>query len=709
MDAVLAEATIHQRRQALHRITKGLGLQDAYDTTLNRIRQQGGSKSRLGMDALMWISHCERPLRSQDLCHALGVELGAEDFSIHNVPSIRTVLGYTLGLAIIDEKESTLRLLHFTLQEYLAQNPTLFVTAHSMMAEICLTYLNSRSIRALRLNLDPHGRYSIRFLRSSGPDDALRETPFLEYATCFWGDHATSGVTEPVKSLALRLLDGYENHVSAAVLWGKRISKGYWYDGVQGITGLHCIAFFGIVEIASTMLGRKGWQVNGRDSKSRTPLMWAVEYENIRMVELFLEQEDIEPDTVIKDGRTVFSFAAELGNEDAVKLLLGRRDINPNSKDKNCRTPLSFAAERGQEGVVNLLLERGDVDPNSSDHNGRTPFSFAAQRFRELNSFQDFFSLPPRYEGVMKQLLEQGGDPNSPDSNGRTLLSFAAGKGGEGLVKLLLGRGDVDPNSSDSSGRTPLSFAAEYGQETVVRLLLELGDVDPNLSDNTGRTPLSFAAEYGQEDVVKLLLGRGDVDPNSSDNNGQTPLSRATKWGQEGVLKLLLERRDANPDSPNSNDQKPKSYPIMKDREVVGRSLSGSRIPDCESSEAADRIPTSVTGGNVSLGEVTDPFTLTEYSPLRIIGGPSLGAFISCPVVSGTHLGHPLRLIQSPQDQSYSLSDPPAAISTSGSSSAFPFFLRSLILFTFLFLALIICDGYGDSLELLQAIHPAWP
>jgi len=74
MDSVLAEATIHKRRQALHRITKGIGLQDAYDTTLNRIRQQGGSKSKLGVEALMWISHCERPLRSPELCHALGVE-----------------------------------------------------------------------------------------------------------------------------------------------------------------------------------------------------------------------------------------------------------------------------------------------------------------------------------------------------------------------------------------------------------------------------------------------------------------------------------------------------------------------------------------------------------------------------------------------------------------------------------------------------------
>ena len=201
MDAILSEATIHQRRQALCRMTNGLGLQDAYSTTLNRIRQQDGSKARLGMEVLMWLSHCERTLKSEELCNALGVELGAEDVKIHNVPSIRTVLGCTLGLVRIDENTSTLRLLHHTLQEYLGQHPTLFVTAHSMMAEICLTYLNSRSIRASPPNLDTSAA-----------------TPFIEYASCFWGTHAARGVTELVNSLAVRLLKGYENHVSAAIL-----------------------------------------------------------------------------------------------------------------------------------------------------------------------------------------------------------------------------------------------------------------------------------------------------------------------------------------------------------------------------------------------------------------------------------------------------------------------------------------------------------
>ena len=169
MDAILAATTIRQKRQALDRMANGLGLQDAYNTTLDRIRQQDGSKSKLGMVVLMWVSRCERPLGWKELRHALGVDLVAEEFTIDNVPSVRTVLSCTLGLVTIDENVSTVRLLHLTLQEYLGANPTIFETPQSMMAETCLTYLNSPFVQRPQLDLDT----------------ALAESPFLEYATCF--------------------------------------------------------------------------------------------------------------------------------------------------------------------------------------------------------------------------------------------------------------------------------------------------------------------------------------------------------------------------------------------------------------------------------------------------------------------------------------------------------------------------------------------
>ena len=73
--AILQETTLHLRREKLRAMTGGLGLDDAYGATIQRIRAQGGDRARLGMAALMWISHSERPLNVNEICHALAVEL----------------------------------------------------------------------------------------------------------------------------------------------------------------------------------------------------------------------------------------------------------------------------------------------------------------------------------------------------------------------------------------------------------------------------------------------------------------------------------------------------------------------------------------------------------------------------------------------------------------------------------------------------------
>ena len=40
-------------------MTDGLGLEDVYGGTIERIKAQGGYKSRLGMGALMWICYAD--------------------------------------------------------------------------------------------------------------------------------------------------------------------------------------------------------------------------------------------------------------------------------------------------------------------------------------------------------------------------------------------------------------------------------------------------------------------------------------------------------------------------------------------------------------------------------------------------------------------------------------------------------------------------
>jgi len=125
-------------------MTDGLRVGDVYTATLERIKAQDGDQPILGMAALMCISHAERPLQADELCHALAVELGSEDFSADNIPSISTLVSCCQGLITVDKEASTARLIHFTLTEYLSAHPDIFTRPHSAMAEICLTYLNSR-------------------------------------------------------------------------------------------------------------------------------------------------------------------------------------------------------------------------------------------------------------------------------------------------------------------------------------------------------------------------------------------------------------------------------------------------------------------------------------------------------------------------------------------------------------------------------------
>jgi len=147
MDAILQGTTIGRRRRRLAAITNGLGLEGAYSET--RIKGQGEEEARLGIATLMWISHWERPLNVNELCQALGVEIGSPDLDRDDIPSIGTLLVCCQGLVTVDKESSTVRLIHFTLQEHLRAHPQLFGRAHSTIAETCLTYLNSDQVKAI--------------------------------------------------------------------------------------------------------------------------------------------------------------------------------------------------------------------------------------------------------------------------------------------------------------------------------------------------------------------------------------------------------------------------------------------------------------------------------------------------------------------------------------------------------------------------------
>jgi len=335
-------------------MTDGLELGGIYSAMTERIKAQDGDQSALGIAALMWISHAERPLQVDELCHALAVELGSTDFNADNVPSMSTLISCCQGLITVDKEASTVRLIHFTLQEYLSSHPDIFNRPHSVMAEICLTYLNSRQVKAL----------------STAPSPDMESTPFLQYCAVYWGVHAKRELSERARSLAVELLEDHYGQISTILLLAHaRLHLGD-RENCPPFSGLHCASFFGIVEVVATLIEVECYDINEEGFWGCTPLSWAAYNGHEEVVKILLRRREVNPDKADDDGQTPLFFAAQNGHEGVVKTLLGQEEVNPDKPDRWGQTPLSIAAQNGYEGLLKILLERG-VNPDKQDNDGQ--------------------------------------------------------------------------------------------------------------------------------------------------------------------------------------------------------------------------------------------------------------------------------------------------------------------------------------------------
>ena len=516
----------------------GLGWEGAYGMTIERIKALDGDQSRLGMAALMWVSYAERPLTTDELCHALAVELGSKDFNTGNAPLISTLVSCSQGLLAVDKETSTVRLIHLTVEDYLSARPDLFSGPHSSMAEICLTYLNSNHLKVL----------------SALSSSVVCSDPFLGYCSVYWGVHAKRQLSECARLLALDLLREYDGHISGELLLEQVEYLDCWdfdtnfcsdFDSQAGVgfygdssafSGLHCASFFGIAEVLAALIQTECYDVNNPDVSGKTPLSYAAWKGHAGVVEILLGQEGV-------NLQTPLAYAASGGHEEVVKILLRLPEVSPDQQSNSGRTPLLHAASGGHEGVVKILLERGEVNPDKEDNEGDTPLLYAARG---------------GHEGVVKVLLERGDvDPERLDNYGRTPLHSAVRGGHEGVVKVLLERGDVDPESLGDCGVTPLHSAAQGGHEGVVKVLLERGKVNPDILDNSGETAFLKAARRGREGVVKILLALPVTNPDKPNHHGSTPLLLAAHYGHENVVKILLDREEVNPDKRDNDGDTP--------------------------------------------------------------------------------------------------------------------------------------------------------
>lgn len=491
LQGVLEAMTKSEVKASLRDLSASLG--QAFENTIRRIGNEPQNRRQVATQALMWVSHARRPLKINELCHALATKLGDTELDHENLVLPRFIIESCFGLISLNDEGSTVTLVHYTLQDFLqSRQPQEFLQEETYITRILLTYL------CLDETSDAIDEYQIQEHGISNVDrGVILQSSFLQYAATNWGHHAKLSQYSEVNELALDFLKNTPKLTRATQSLTDPLGRGLgdiryhepWESRYRSKrTGLHVVAGFGLVELLGVLLDR-GLDVNARDSFQNTALHDATIY----------------------------------GQSDALKLLLERgAEVNVNNLD--CNTPLYLAVSFSREQLLPTLLKEGaNVDNHCKDD--WTPLHKAADN---------------GHVAIAQTLLDYGANVIKMSLKELIPLHRAAGRGHVQMVQLLLDYGSpVDMTTWD--GWTPLHGASSSGQDDAVKVLLE-HDAEVNIQSDDERTALHRACRGGHYDVTSRLL-RENADQMVRDCSDNIPLHRAAKGGHERVCILLLRHK----------------------------------------------------------------------------------------------------------------------------------------------------------------------
>ena len=285
-------------------------------------------------------------------------------------------------------------------------------------------------------------------------------------------------------------------------------------------------------EIIEVLL-EHGADVNARDATGNTPILYATQNADLKIIELLLARK-----ANVKDNPELLRTAVKQNCREIIEVLLEHgADVNASDKygetalhctilnihgDLSRSCPDKDPNINVKAEIAKLLLSRG------ANVNARTNAGISILHAASSNGNAK----------IVEALLEYNVDVNSTCRNDTTSLHFCATEGNEVISKLLLDKG-ANVNAKQKDGKTALYIATEKGRTKVVEVLLKCGariDSDPK----TGTTLLHVAAEKDYLEIVELLVKFG-ADIDSENKYGATALHIASKFGKIGIVTALLD------------------------------------------------------------------------------------------------------------------------------------------------------------------------
>ncbi|KAJ5087176.1 ankyrin [Penicillium angulare] len=463
---ILKEPTIGEMEDRIADMSYSLS--DAFADTISRIQRLPESRSRLGMGALMWLSHTPRAMPILELSDALAARSVENAVNVKYRPSIKTILECCQGLATVDV-EGYVRLSHYAIQEYLRENSNdLFPKAKATIAVTCLRYLVLQDF------------HDGPWLTDSEVKHRMEIYPFLTWAAVHWGQFTRLTETDAQVWSALLLFFACPAATAVAnqVLQYSKGKRLEYYDSEEckSFSALHDASRHGLKRAVSELLDSGAYDVNKLTEMGSTPVI----------------------------------HAASAGHIQTTRTLL---DHGANPRLRNWYgDALHCAIESDKSETVRELIRWG-MDPNAIDSNN-------ANRVRELikwgmdhstieNDKQTYLdcALDGDCAGAFAALVEHGADIQLQSAGrGATHIFFTAALWGcDKIAVLMLERGWANIEMRDPRGLTVLHFAVMSEDPTTVRRLINAG-AGIYEADNAGHTALDYTEVAKNKTILSLLL-----------------------------------------------------------------------------------------------------------------------------------------------------------------------------------------------------------
>jgi uncharacterized protein len=319
--------------------------------------------------------------------------------------------------------------------------------------------------------------------------------------------------------------------------------------------------------IALQAILAKGVNVNAKDDKGRTALMFAAANGRHDVVRALIEN-GAKLDVKNKLGETALMYAASCGHFNVVRTLLDKgADINAKREGggNNGETALMLAASSGQLKVVQTLIDSGaDIHAKTLGRNGFAALNFAglSGRHQVMQALLDAGSEPVWLEMALDQACRDGRSDlvkeilrtsivktlKYPELNVRA----AASNGDIGVLKALLhGYRELSASVMDKMQETirnEVFTTFFFGNTTAAQNLIK----SDFLSDSDRTSVLIFTVRVQVDEgdlpslkkrtqLIEALIDAG-VDVQAPDEHGRTALSAAKDAGHPGVYELVVSR-----------------------------------------------------------------------------------------------------------------------------------------------------------------------